>query len=214
MTFGAPNCARFGESGLVLSADEASLRVQRRLWAVARAARSWRSVREAVVGAGNLTMLFDRVETTYAALEAAVLESWNDAVYVDEPVSEVSIPVHYGGDDGPDLEEIARACGCSADAVVAMHVRGNYVVSFVGFVPGFAYLDGLDPLLQVPRLARPRTHVPAGSVAIAERYSAVYPFDSPGGWRVIGRTDLRMFDPARDPFTLLAPGDTVRFIAQ
>jgi 5-oxoprolinase (ATP-hydrolysing) subunit B len=94
-----------------------------------------------------------------------------------------------------------------------LHVAGAYVVAFVGFLPGFAYLDGLDARLHVPRRAQPRTRVPAGSVAIAGAQSGVYPFDSPGGWHVIGTTALRMFDPDREPAALLQPGDAVRFVA-
>lgn len=118
----------------------------------------------------------------------------------------VEVPVVY---DGPDLEDVARLAG--VHDVVALHTSAEYTVGFVGFAPGFAYLLGGDPRLFVPRLDTPRQRVPAGSVAVAGPYSAVYPGESPGGWRLIGRTDLTLFDAARDPPALLEPGDRVRF---
>ena len=107
---------------------------------------------------------------------------------------------------GRICQAVAQACGLSEDAVIALHAAGSYVVAFIGFLPGFAYLDGLDGRLHLPRRAQPRTRVPAGSVAIAGAQSGVYPFDSPGGWHVIGRTAQRMFDPDREPAALVATG--------
>jgi KipI family sensor histidine kinase inhibitor len=120
----------------------------------------------------------------------------------------VEVPVRY---DGPDLAEVARLTGI--DDVVALHTAAEYTVAFVGFAPGFAYLLGGDERLAVPRLDTPRERVPAGSVAVAGPYSAVYPRESPGGWRLLGRTELGLFDPAGDRPALLEPGDRVRFVA-
>jgi KipI family sensor histidine kinase inhibitor len=125
----------------------------------------------------------------------------------------VEIPVHYGGADGPDLASIAQAAGLDPDALVARHTAAEYRVAMLGFAPGFPYLLGLDPALATPRHARPRTMVPAGSVGIGGAQTGIYPRSGPGGWQLIGRTDLRLFDPARDPPSLLAPGDRVRFVA-
>ncbi len=122
----------------------------------------------------------------------------------------LEVPVVY---DGSDLPEVARLTGLDVDDVVAAHVAAEYTVGFVGFAPGFAYLLGGDKRLQVPRLDTPRERVPAGSVALAGPYSAVYPRDSPGGWRLVGRTELVLFDPAREQPALLEPGDRVRFTA-
>ncbi len=124
----------------------------------------------------------------------------------------VEIPVRYGGDDGPDLSDVARAAGLSDDDVVGVHSSAEYVVGFVGFSPGFAYLLGLDERIAVPRLKTPRPRVPAGSVGIGGAYTGVYPRATPGGWRLIGRTDIELFDPGRDPPALLRPGDRVRFV--
>src|SRR3954451_7304073 len=111
--------------------------------------------------------------------------------------------------DGPDLGDVAESWGCEIDDVVSRHQATRFVSAFCGFAPGFAYLAGLD--LEVPRLATPRTRVPAGSVALAGRWCGIYPTDSPGGWRIIGRTDADLWDTARDQPALLAPGTRVRF---
>jgi KipI family sensor histidine kinase inhibitor len=130
---------------------------------------------------------------------------------VDPPDARTfEIPVTY---DGPDLAEVAELTGLGEDEVVAHHSSARYVVAFLGFAPGFAYLLGGDPLLRVPRRAEPRERVPAGSVAIAGPYSGVYPRSSPGGWRLIGSTELTLFDVDRRPPALLSASDRVRFIA-
>ncbi len=120
----------------------------------------------------------------------------------------VEIPVVY---DGPDLEVVGQLAGLSAEEVIERHAAAEYVVAFIGFAPGFAYLIGGDERLAVPRLAKPRERVPAGSVAVAGPYSGIYPRDSPGGWRLLGRTSLTLFDPERAAPALLASGDRVHF---
>ena len=119
-----------------------------------------------------------------------------------------TISVDYGG---PDLDEVAALTGLSIADIVALHGGAEPRVLFCGFAPGFAYLGDLPPRLRVDRLATPRTKTAAGSVAIAGRMSGIYPADLPGGWRVIGRTDVTLFDPRRDPPVSLLPGDRVRF---
>ncbi len=122
----------------------------------------------------------------------------------------VEVPVVY---DGPDLDEVARLTGLSRDDVVAAHTGREWSVAFGGFAPGFAYLVGGDERLAVPRRDSPRTSVPAGSVGLAGEFSGVYPRSSPGGWQLIGRTDLALWDLDRDPPALLVPGTPVRFVA-
>jgi len=122
------------------------------------------------------------------------------------------IPVRYGGDDGPDLDDIATVTGMTSDAVVALHADATYEVAFVGFSPGFPYLLGLPAALATPRRSSPRRRVPAGSVAIAGLQAGIYPVASPGGWNVIGRTDVVLFDASRPRPARLAPGDLVRFV--
>ncbi|MEU6150816.1 5-oxoprolinase subunit PxpB [Actinosynnema sp. NPDC047251] len=129
---------------------------------------------------------------------------------VDVPTREVEIPAVY---DGPDLDLVATTAGLTPDEVVALHTETVYSVAFCGFAPGFAYLTGLPEPLRQPRLDSPRTKVPAGSVGLAGEYTAAYPRSTPGGWRLIGRTDAPLFDPRHDPPALLSPGDRVRFRA-
>lgn len=124
----------------------------------------------------------------------------------------VEIPVAYGGDDGPDLAAVAAHAGLDPEEIVRLHTTADHVVGMIGFAPGFPYLLGLPAALAIPRRATPRTRVPAGSVAIAERQTGIYPRTSPGGWHVIGRTPRAMFDADRDPPALLRAGDIVRFV--
>ncbi len=124
----------------------------------------------------------------------------------------VEIPVRYGGPDGPDLAEVAEWTGRSEADVVALHAGHEYRVYLVRLVPGFPYLGMLPAELDLPRRATPRVRVPAGSVAIAGRQTGVYPFATPGGWHLLGRTDTPIWDLRRDPPALLAPGDRVRFV--
>lgn len=126
---------------------------------------------------------------------------------------EIVVPACYGGRHGPDLEAVAAHAHRAPDEIVARHAASRYTVAMLGFAPGFPYLLGLDPALHAPRRADPRTRVPAGSVAIGGAQTGIYPRELPGGWQLIGRTPLALFDPGRDPPCLLAPGDHVRFRA-
>lgn len=120
----------------------------------------------------------------------------------------VEIPVRY---DGEDLPEVAGLTGLEPEEVVRRHTAPEYTVAFLGFSPGFPYLVGLDPALEVPRRDTPRTSIPAGSVGLAGNQTGIYPTATPGGWQLIGRTEVTLFDPARDPPALLAPGIRLRF---
>lgn len=123
----------------------------------------------------------------------------------------VEVPVCYGGEFGPDLESVAEQRGLTPEKVVELHIAQTYHAYFLGFAPGFAYLGDLSTEIAVPRLETPRKEVPAGSVGIAGRQTAIYPFGTPGGWRLIGRTPLEIFQKERDPMGLIAVGDQVRF---
>jgi len=123
----------------------------------------------------------------------------------------VIIPVCYGGECGPDMENVCRHTGLTAEEVICRHSGRNYYCYMLGFTPGFTYLGGMDEALATPRLSNPRTVIPAGSVGIAGRQTGIYPIESPGGWQLIGRTPLRLFDPNRDPPTLIRSGMWVRF---
>ena len=143
------------------------------------------------------------------AASAALAEA---DTYIPAP-RELLIPVCYGGDYGPDLAEVAALCGLDAKVVTTLHAAADYRVALLGFAPGFPYLLGLDPQLAVPRRSNPRQRVPAGSVAIGGNQTGIYPDELPGGWQLIGRTPLRLFDIASGNPSRLAPGDHVRFHA-
>ncbi|MCW3815861.1 allophanate hydrolase subunit 1 [Micromonospora sp. DR5-3] len=159
-----------------------------------------------VSAAASVLVVLDDEESAAAA--APTLRS-RSIPPVDRGVGAlVEVPARY---DGADLDEVAATLGMSVEEVVRRHETTEYVVAFVGFAPGFAYLTGLDPALHMPRRDVPRTRVPTGSIAIAGEYTAVYPRESPGGWRLLGHTTLEMWDLDREPPALLQPGMRVRF---
>ena len=161
-----------------------------------------------VVPAARTVLVVTEPGTSLDPLAARVT-SLSPAPSADMAASEaVEIEVVY---DGPDLAEVARLTGLGEDEVVAAHTGTPWRIAFGGFAPGFAYLTGGDPRLSVPRRDEPRTTVPAGAVGLAGEYSGVYPRPSPGGWQLIGRTDVVLWDAERDPPALLAPGGSVRF---
>jgi inhibitor of KinA len=177
-------------------------------------ARIGHLVRDIVPGYCSLGVHFDPLVTDMVALERAIGDEAN-LVRDDEAPFEaavVEIPVRYGGADGPDLEGVAEWAGCTTDDVVKRHTEVTYRVYMLGFVPGFAYMGRVDAAIAAPRHRVPRERVPAGSVGIAGAQTGVYPIATPGGWRIIGRTDTVMFDAARPTPNLVRPGDLVRFV--
>jgi KipI family sensor histidine kinase inhibitor len=148
------------------------------------------------------------------AVRSEILRLWKEARAASpRPSRLMEIPICYGGEFGPDLEDVAHHCGLSAKAIIARHSCPEYRVFMLGFAPGFAYLGGLDPGIAVPRRETPRLKVPAGSVGIAGTQTGIYPLDIPGGWQIIGRTPLKLFDPSLEEPCLLGPGDRLRFVA-
>ena len=161
----------------------------------------------------SLLVNFDPLQLRHEDIEE-ILRSYLerlDKLTLPEPRL-VEIPVCYGVEHGPDLDEVAELHGLSPAQVIELHTSATYVVYFLGFVPGFAYLGEVPEALVTPRLATPRKKVPSGSVGIAGRQTGVYPFATPGGWRLLGRTPLAMFRTDRDGLSLLSIGDRVRFI--
>lgn len=158
------------------------------------------------------------VATVYYSPGATSFEQLRDSLAalaaVDEipsAVSVIEVPVVYGGDFGPDLADLANRAGLSEEEAIALHSHATYRCYMVGFMPGFPYLGEVPAPIRTPRLATPRVRVPAGSVAIAEAQTGIYPRESPGGWNLIGRTPLSLFNPDCNPPALIAPGDFVRF---
>ncbi|HYL85926.1 MAG TPA: 5-oxoprolinase subunit PxpB [Candidatus Angelobacter sp.] len=160
----------------------------------------------------SLLVKFDALKWRHEELEEKLHEYLPrlDEVMLPEP-REVEIPVCYGGEFGPDLAEVAKLHDMTTSQVIDLHVSANYLAYFLGFVPGFAYLGELPKALVTPRLAIPRKKVPPGSVGIAANHTGVYPFATPGGWRLIGRTPIKMFRTDREGLSLLSIGDRVRF---
>lgn len=165
-----------------------------------------------VPGWTSLLLHYDLMRTDHlqlAAQLAPLLEAWQAEPPPSETVRLQQIPIWYAAED---LESVAAACGLSVAEVIELHSAGEYRVGAIGFAPGFAYLGELDARLALPRRATPRTQVPAGSLAIAERQTAIYPQASPGGWHLIGRCPWRLFDARATPVCPLALGDRVRFV--
>lgn len=201
---------------LVRLADQISQAAHRRVMRLFAAldAMPPQGVVDLVPAYASLLIRFDPLVTCGEALEERVRALARTKLDVAKRRRRlVRIPVAYGGADGPDLEDVARQLGLSAEAVVQQHTEREYHVYFLGFMAGFPYMGDLPDALAVPRLAVPRPRVPAGSVAIVGRQTGIYPRDLPGGWRIIGRTALHLFDPTHEPPALLRPGDRVRFEA-
>jgi len=167
---------------------------------------------EWIPGAGNLLL---RVEDSAADAQVRLEDFLRTFPFRGAAPGgrSVEATVRFGGPDGEDLPAVARETELSEAEVVARLCGAELTVAFVGFSPGFPYLVGLPPELEVPRLAKPRTKVPAGSVAIAGPFAGIYPAATPGGWRLVGRTDLALFDATSSPPAFLAPGDRIRFVA-
>ncbi len=161
----------------------------------------------------SLLVKFDALKRRHDDLEKELRDYLGrmDKVKLPAP-RQVEIPVCYGGEFGPDLREVAELHKMTPERVIELHTSANYLVYFLGFVPGFAYLGELPEELVTPRLLTPRKKVPAGSVGIAGNQTGVYPFETPGGWRLLGRTPLAMFRTDRKDLSLLSIGDRVRFV--
>ncbi|MDO8273580.1 MAG: 5-oxoprolinase subunit PxpB [Gammaproteobacteria bacterium] len=226
-----PRVARLAEDALLFLFTAAGdntppLSLQRRLWAVTEeleCRREEMGLLEIVPGMGNLLLRLTasdahRLQARIDTLTASVLHLWSTLATALSPATAdlssqtITIPVTYGGEAGPDLQIVSAHTGLSEEAIMERHSAGLYRVFCLGFLPGFAYLGGLDPALAIPRRATPRLSIPAGSVAIGGSQTAVYPSATPGGWHIIGRTDVTLFDPASQRPALLLPGDTVRFV--
>jgi KipI family sensor histidine kinase inhibitor len=173
-----------------------------------------RGFTELVPAYNSLLVVFDPLVSDTHSLSAAVqaLAAALPPAAADAPKDIVELPVAYGGDYGPDLDSVAFNAGLGTEEVIAIHSSTPYLVYMLGFTPGFPYLGGMDQRIAAPRLKTPRTKVPAGSVGIADTQTGVYPLESPGGWNLIGRTPLALFDPDRQDPALLAPGKYVRFV--
>ena len=211
--------AEFGDPKAAAS-GAVDLEINRSLQALAAAlrARSLPWIRDIVPALCGIAVHFDPYHPDLPAsvleyFETLLQEAFKSASKFEDSGRGIDVPVCYDPDFGLDLNDISERTSFPVEEIVKRHTRTQHLVLMVGFAPGHPYIGGLDPKLSVPRRATPRTVMPAGSVAIANAQTAVYPYETPGGWSIIGRTPLKVFDPAREPASLFAPGDRVRFIA-
>jgi KipI family sensor histidine kinase inhibitor len=205
-----------GDTAILIEwADEIDDDVNDRVHALAQALRdqSRPEIRDLIPAYSSLLICYDPHRVGFAQMRAflqALLQS--PQAYDAPPPRLIEIPTVYGGKFGPDLAFVAQHNGITEVEVIRLHASVTYRVYLIGFAPGFAYLGSVPQQIAAPRLETPRTRVAAGSVGIAGRQTGIYPMETPGGWRLIGHTDARLFDPSRDPPTLLRPGDRVRFV--
>ena len=201
---------------LVVFGDVISPALQQRVMALFHALQAAQDarIRNLHPGYASLLIDFDSLQISHEELRSLVQRlAPGDGDIAGTPGKVVTIPVCYDSEFGPDLPEVAQRAGLSPQEVVRLHSSPTYLVYFLGFSPGFVYLGGLPEALRTPRLATPRPAIAGGSVGIAGDQTGIYPLDSPGGWRLIGRTPLHMFDPEATPSVRLQPGDSAKFSA-
>lgn len=213
-----------GDRGITLSVQgEVSLACQQKIWwigsEIERSDTLSKMIIDVVPGMNNLTLFLNPYQMKDKATLKKVLEElWVEAE--KQNLSQkfqgklVEVPVHYGGERGPDLQEVAEIHNMSPTQLIELHTAPIYTVYFVGFMPGFVYLGGLDPLIHTDRRSTPRLKIPAGSVGIGGAQTGVYPGESPGGWQIIGNTDTAFFDMSRKEPSLFMPGDQLKFVAR
>lgn len=216
MIHSTPRLLPAGDSAILIElADEINDDVNDRVHALTQALldQARPEILDLIPAYSSLLVCYDPARTAFVAM-CDFLKTLLDSPHAHILASTrlIEIPTTYGGAFGPDLAFIAQQSGLSEDEVARLHASVTYRVYFVGFSPGFAYLGAVPAQIAAPRLETPRTRVPAGSVGIAGRQTGIYPMESPGGWRLIGRTSLELFDPERDPPAFLRPGDRVRFV--
>ena len=215
--FDAPRYRIAGDRGLLVEyGDTIDLTVNRKVRTMARLLEQHplAGIEEVVPTYRSLLLVYDPLQIDPGPIREHLegLETRLHTIRIPAPTT-VKIPVCYGGQFGPDLEFVAQSHDLAPWEVVQMHTATAYPIYMIGFTPGFPFLGGLPEKLHTPRLATPRTRVPAGSVGIANNQTGIYPVASPGGWQIIGRTPLTLFDPhRREPF-LYRTGDQIRFVA-
>jgi inhibitor of KinA len=213
--YDAPRILPAGDRALTVElANEISPEINGRVRALATALARDRlpGIIDLVPTYRSLLVYYDPLRTGPEELKACIL---NLVVGDNVPSSTgkvLAIPVAYGGEYGPDMEFVARHAGLSPQEVADIHAGTDYLVYMIGFNTAFPYLGGMSVRISAPRLESPRTRIPAGSVGIAQQQTGIYPVDSPGGWQIIGRSPIRLFDPRRDPPVALEAGDFIRFV--
>ncbi len=215
MIYTPPRLVPAGDAAILIEfADEIDDAINDRVHACAQTLRAQNhpAVRDLIPAYASLLVCFDPEQIAFAKMRVWLRQAL-DAPPTRAPFAprRIEIPTRYGGAEGPDLAFLAEFSGLTERQVVELHASVEYRVYLIGFAPGFAYLGSVPDAIAAPRLATPRTRVPVGSVGIAGKQTGIYPLESPGGWRIIGRTTWHLFDPACEPPALLQPGDRVRF---
>jgi len=206
----------FGDNALIIEfGDVISLEINQKVLALASLLEKTRyeGIEEIVPTYRSLMVRYNPLKTTYEKLVFQIrdLERSTKLDTIELKSREYTIPVVYGGEYGPDLEYVAKCHSLTPEQIVKLHSERKYRVYMIGFIAGFPYLGEVPDEIATPRLEKPRIKVPAGSVGMAENQTGIYPCEAPGGWRIIGRTPLKLFDPFQHPPTLLNAGDTVKF---
>jgi KipI family sensor histidine kinase inhibitor len=216
MTVEAPRISLAGSGALLLDGARGLFQdaVQRRVWAVAKAALDVDGVLEAVPGMNNLLVVFDPLATDALSIGERLTSIWLNVEAAAVFGTRHTIPVSYGGQRGEDLANWARHCGLSIEEAVKRHMSATYTVAAVGAMPGFPYLSGLDPQLAWSRRATPCLKVVEGAVIIGGAQAGIMPMTAPSGWHIIGHTDVKLFDAGAEIPVLLKPGDTIRFVIE
>lgn len=208
-------CYLLGETAVVLELEPpVILATQKRIWRLTQRLATVPEVLEAIPGMNNITVVLRNPQNLALDVIEQLQRWWEESDALEPESRLIEIPVTYGGSGGPDLAHVARHAELSEKQVVELHAAQDYVVWFIGFQPGFAYLGGMAEALATPRRAEPRLLVPAGTVGIGGAQTGIYPLATPGGWQLIGHTPLTLFDAQRAEPALLRPGDSVRFVPQ
>jgi KipI family sensor histidine kinase inhibitor len=214
--YASPRYLSFGDSALIIEfSDEISLEANQKVLALNQALSKANivGVEETVPTYRSLLIRYNPLKTTYEQLVFQIkdIEKNLNKLGVETEGRRIVVPVVYGGEYGPDIGFVAQYHGITKEMVVKIHSEREYRVYMIGFVAGFPYLGEVSDEIATPRLETPRLKVPAGSVGIAEKQTGIYPCEAPGGWRIIGRTPLKLFNPLQQPPALLRPGDIVKF---
>lgn len=210
-----PRISLLGTTGLLFEAPgEMDLSTQRRIWWLARQVESWDCIKEAVPGMSNLMLIFATPPRHFDAIEKDLHATWQAAQELQLDGRVIELPVIYGGEHGPHIDDVIAHTSLSIEEIVQIHTEPLYTVYALGSHPGYCYLGGMDQRIATPRRKVPVLGLPGGAVSIGGAQTGVSASQGPSGWNTIGHTDMSFFDPQRDPPALLVPGDMIRFHAE
>jgi KipI family sensor histidine kinase inhibitor len=217
MLYSKPKFRILGDRGLLVElGDGISRQINQKVRAlfIMIEGRDLKEIKELVPGYRSLMVVYDPLVSSLNSLKSQIIDIWDTVDDAELPSSRiVEIPVVYGDEFGPDLEWVASYLKMAPEEVIRLHTQPIYQVYMIGFMPGYTYMGEVVDSLVTPRRDTPRTHVIQGSIGIAQKQTGIYPVTSPGGWQIIGRTPIRLFDPQKNPPSFLEMGDQVKFYA-